>query len=157
MPRRSYKRQPVSIDPLYQCDEVSKLINYIMVDGKRSVSERIVYATMERFSKEGKDPVRILRDAIQNVAPKHEVKPRRLGGASYLVPIEVRAERKIYLALNWIINAAKTRPNKEYKTFIEKLYAELKEASQNQGQAVSKKLQTEKLADSNKAFSHLKW
>lgn len=157
MPRGKYKKQPVKSDPLYGSNEVTKLINYIMVDGKKTVAQHIVYEIFDKIKAEKEDPIRILSQAISNVAPIHEVKPRRLGGASYLVPIEVRQQRKVFLALNWIIEAAQTRSNKEYKSFANKLYTELKEAAQNQGNAVSKRQQTEKLAEANKAFSHLKW
>ena len=157
MPRHPYKKVPVKQDALYDSLEVAKLVNYIMVDGKKSTAQKIVYTVFENLKKEGKDPIQILQQAISNVAPNHEVRPRRLGGASYLVPIEVRRERKLYLALNWIVNAAASKPNKEFKSFHKKLYTELIDAAQNQGQAVTKKLQTEKLAESNKAFAHLKW
>jgi small subunit ribosomal protein S7 len=128
-----------------------------MVDGKKTVAQNIVYQAFNELKKQNLDPLRILHQAIENVAPIHEVKPRRLGGASYLVPIEVRRDRKLFLALNWIITAAKTRSNKEYKTFSRKLVIELIDASKNQGIAINKKAQTEKLAEANKAFSHLKW
>lgn len=157
MPRHQYKRKQVKIDPLYGSFEIAKLINFVMVDGKKSVAQELVYDALEQMKKENEDPTRILYQAIENVAPNHEVKPRRLGGASYLVPIEVRKERRIFLALNWIIQAAKSRSNKEFHSFTDKLAAEILEASKNQGQAVTKKLQTEKLAEANKAFSHLKW
>lgn len=157
MPRHGYKRQPVAADPLYKSHEVAKLINYITKDGKKTVAQNIVYTVFKKMEEEKKDPVKVLRTAISNVAPQHEVKPRRLGGASYLVPIEVRKERKIFLALNWIVEAAQTRSNKEFKTYANKLYKELEEASQNIGNAVTKRAQTEKLAEANKAFSHLKW
>ena len=157
MPRHQYKKTKVRLDLLHKNLEVAKLINYLMKDGKKSVAQSIVYTALDQIEKDGHDPLKILHTALSNVAPNFEVKPRRLGGASYLVPIEVRRERKLFLALNWIINAAATRPNKEYHTFDKKLYVELMEASQNQGHAVSKKLQTEKLAESNKAFAHLKW
>lgn len=157
MPRHQYKKIPVKNDLIHKNIEVAKLINYLMKDGKKSVAQKIVYNVLDQIQKEGQDPLKVLHQALANVAPNYEVKPRRLGGASYLVPIEVRRERKLFLALNWIINAAATRPNKEYHTFDKKLYTELMEASQNQGHAVSKKLQTEKLAESNKAFAHLKW
>jgi len=157
MPRNNYKRQNPPADPIYGSLEVSKLINYVMVDGKKSVAERIVYEVFERLQKEEKEPIKTLHQAIANVAPDHEVKPRRLGGASYLVPIDVRRERKVYLALNWIIDTAKTRSNKEFKSFASKLYTEILEAAQNQGNAVAKRAQTEKLAEANKAFAHLKW
>lgn len=157
MPRDIYKKQPVRQDDIYESLEVAKLINYVMIDGKKSVARKIVYQVFDRMKKEGKDPMVVLAEAIHNVAPIHEVKPRRLGGASYLVPIEVRRERKLFLALNWIVDAAKAKSSKEFHTFAEKLYTEIMEASTNQGTAVGKKAQTEKLADANKAFSHLKW
>jgi len=157
MPRRPYKKTNVKIEPLHDSYEMAKLINYVMKDGKKSIAQKIVYSVCERMKKEAADPIKILNQAITNVAPEHEVKPKRLGGASYLVPIEVRRGRKLFLALNWIINAAKSRSNKEYKTFAEKLYTELMEASKNLGQAVNKKLQVEKVAEANRAFAHLKW
>lgn len=128
-----------------------------MQDGKKAVAEKIIYNTLGQLKKQHQDPLKILQQAIHYVAPNYEVKPRRLGGASYLVPIEVRRDRKLFLALNWIIEAAKARPNKEYHTFQQKIFAELMDAAKNQGQAVNKRLQTEKLAEANKAFAHLKW
>ena len=128
-----------------------------MVDGKKSVAQHVVYGMLEKIKEKGEDPLKLLYKAIGNVAPTNEVKPRRVGGASYLVPIEVRADRKLYLALNWIVNAAKTRPNKEYRSFTDKLLAEILDAANNQGSAVTKRQQSEKLAESNKAFAHFKW
>ncbi|MDH7476682.1 MAG: 30S ribosomal protein S7 [Microgenomates group bacterium] len=157
MPRHEYKKRIIKPDPLYHSYEVAKLINYLTINGKKSIASKIVYKALNQLAKEPEKALDVLNQAINNVAPNFEVKPRRLGGASYLVPIEVRKERKIYLSLNWIIEAAKARPNKEFRSFEEKLLAEIKDASQNQGQAVAKKLQTEKLAEANKAFAHLKW
>jgi small subunit ribosomal protein S7 len=157
MPRRQYKRRPVKADPVYGSYEVAKLINYVIRDGKKDIAKQIVYGVMDELKKLSPDPLKILHQALENVLPVHEVKPRRLGGASYLVPIEVRRERKLFLALNWIVDAARQRPNKEYKTFVKKLLTEIVDASKNQGQAVAKKLQTEKLAEANRAFSHLRW
>lgn len=157
MPRHSYKKTKTQPDPLYNSLEVAKLINYVMLDGKKSVARSIVYKVMDFLKKENPDPLAVLNQAVHNVAPNFEVKPRRLGGASYLVPTEVRRERKLFLSLNWIIESARARPNKEFHTFEEKLFNEIREASKNQGQAVVKKAQTEKLADANKAFAHLKW
>jgi len=157
MPRHQYKKAPVKSDKIYDNFELAKFINYVMIDGKKTVAEKVVYKVLDQLKKEGVDPLRIFHQAVENVAPNHEVKPRRLGGASYLVPIEVRRSRKLYLAANWIINAAKTRSNKEFRSFSDKLKAEILDASKNQGAAVTKKTQTEKLAETNKAFSHLKW
>lgn len=157
MPRRQYKRIQPKEDSVYKSYEVSKLINYVMVDGKKTVAQKIVYTVLDLIQKEDNDPMVTLNKAIANVTPEKEVRPRRLGGASYLVPTDVRSERKLYLALNWIVDAAKTRSNKEFKTFAQKLAEEIKEAAKNQGQAITKRQQVEKLADQNKAFSHLKW
>ena len=157
MPRRPYKKRTTKGDGIHNSLEVAKLINYIMIDGKKSVAERIVYNVFAKIKSENNDPLKILHTAISNIAPEHEVKPRRLGGASYLVPIEVRKERRIYLALNWLIEKASLKSNKEFKTFSAKLYKELMDASNNIGDAVNKKIETEKLAEANKAFSHLKW
>ncbi len=157
MPRHYYKKRIVKNDTLYSSYEVAKLINYVMVDGKKSLAKRIVYSVLEKIKEKKLDPLGILKKAIENTAPKTEVKPRRLGGASYLVPIEVRRERQLFLALNWIIEAAKKRSSKQYHTFEEKLLAELIDASNNQGEAVQKRVQTEKLSEANKAFAHLRW
>lgn len=157
MPRHKYKKIKIKPDKVYQSFEVAKFINYIMRDGEKKVAEKIVYQAFDDIKKQGLDPIKIFYQAITNTSPQMEVRPRRLGGASYLVPIEVRKERKLFLALNWIIEAAKARSSKEYKSFYKKLVAELIDASNNQGQAVIKKQQTEALAEKNKAFSHLKW
>jgi small subunit ribosomal protein S7 len=157
MPRHNYKKNKINPDPIYKSIEVAKLINYIMVDGEKTVAEKIVYRVMDELKKIDSNPLSILYQAIENTSPQYEVKPRRLGGASYLVPTEVRKERKLYLSLNWILEAAKARSNKEYKTFTDKLLAEIIDASKNLGQAIAKKTQTEKVAEANKAFSHLKW
>ena len=157
MPRHQYKKREQKNDPIFKSYEVAKLINYIMLDGKKNTAQNIVYEVLEMFKKEDKDPIKILNLAIDNVAPVVEARPKRLGGASYLVPAEVRNERKLFLALNWIVNAANARSNKEFHTFSKKLYNELLDASKNQGQAVSKRTQVEKVAEANKAFSHLKW
>lgn len=128
-----------------------------MLDGKKTVAEKIVYNVLATYEKKGEDPIKVLHTVIHNIAPVMEVRPRRLGGASYLVPIEVRKERRLYLALNWLINAASARPNKEYKTFENKLLAEFDAVLKNEGSAIAKRQQTEKLAETNRAFAHLKW
>lgn len=157
MPRHPYKKRTVSNDAVYDSFEISKFINYIMVDGKKSVARSIMYEILEELEEKHKDALKILHKAISNVSPNVEVKPRRLGGASYLVPTEVRKERKLYLAINWIIEAAQVKPNKEFRSFKNKLLTEILDASNNLGAAVAKRTQGEKLAEANKAFSHLKW
>lgn len=157
MPRRGYKRQPVGADSIYESHEVAKLINYVMVDGKKSVAEKQVYAAFDAIKADGLDPMEVLQKAIAHVAPAKEVKPKRVGGASYLVPVDTRQQRKMFLALNWIITGARSRSNKQFKTFAAKLHAELVDAYNNQGEAVNKRLQVEKVAAANKAFAHFNW
>lgn len=157
MPRHPYKKRQNEKDPVFQSLEVAKLINYVMKDGKKTVAEKIVYQVLEEIKNKKMDPLQTLHLAISNVAPNFEVKPRRLGGASYLVPIEVRQTRKLFLALKWIVDSASSRSNKEFHTFDKKLSSELLDAAKNLGPAVAKKAQTEKLAQANKAFAHLKW
>lgn len=157
MPRRAYKKVQVANDYLYDSYEVSKLINYLMEDGKKDIASAMVYKVMDKINKESKNPIEVLKKAIDNVAPTVEVKPRRVGGASYLVPVETRPQRRLYLALNWIIEKATSRSNKENKTFIDKLYQELIDASNNIGGAVEKRKQVEKVAEANRAFAHFRW
>jgi len=157
MPRRSYKRQDADKDPVYGSFEVSKLINYVMVDGKKTVARKLIYKVLEKLKANKLEPVDVLKTALAHTAPSMEVKPKRVGGASYLVPSETRGERRLFLAFNWIIESAQKRPNNKYHTFDEKLFAELMDAYQNVGGAVEKRQQVEKLADANKAFAHFKW
>ena len=157
MPRRGYKKNTAADDAIYDSFEVAKLVNYVMRDGKKSVAQRQVYAALDTLKESKLDPLDVLKKAINNVAPAKEVRPRRVGGASYLVPIDTRPQRRLFLALNWIIEAARARSNKQFNTFGKKLHAELMDAYQNQGEAVSKRLQTEKTAAANKAFAHFNW
>lgn len=157
MPRRPYKRLPIKPDQIYHSIEIAKLINYVMRDGKKSVAERMVYSALDAIKSKGADPIQTVTTALQNVAPTYEVKPKRVGGASYLVPIETRPARKLFLAFNWIIDAALAKSSKDFKTFSAKLVAELTDASQGLGEAVGKRKQVEKLAEANKAFSHFRW
>lgn len=157
MPRHSYKKLTTAQDPSFESYEVAKLINYLMIDGKKSVARRVVYGALEKLKEVDPDPAKALTRAIANVSPSMEVRPRRLGGASYMVPQEVRKERKLFLAMNWILQGAKARSNKEYHTFTDKLVAELKDAINSTGSAFTKKQGIEKQADQNRAFAHLKW
>lgn len=157
MPRHSYVRRPVATDLIHDSFEISKLVNYIMIHGKKDVAEKIVYEVLERLKEIDADPLKALHKAIANVSPAMEVRPRRLGGASYLVPTEVRKERKLFLALNWIVEGARSRSNKEFQSFADKLFVELKDAYNGVGTAMTKRQNVEKQADQNKAFAHLKW
>lgn len=157
MPRRPYKKRLIQPDRIYNSFEIAKLINYVMVDGKKTVAEKIIYSAFEEIKSKKENPTEVLHNAIENVAPNYEVKPKRVGGASYLVPSETRPSRRTFLALNWIIEAAKTRSSKEYHQFNKKLASELIDASKGLGEAVNKKKQVEKLAEANKAFAHFRW
>lgn len=144
-------------DTIYNSVVVAKLINYIMRDGKKTIAQTQVYKAFTLLSEKGEDPLKAFEKAMQNVGPKVEVKARRIGGANYQVPVEVRHERRMGLALRWIIDAARKRSNKEYHTFAEKLAAELYDATQNTGEAVRKREIALRQADANKAFAHFRW
>ncbi len=136
---------------------LSKFINRIMRDGKKTTAESLVYGAFDLMTKKEANPLEVFEKAIQNVAPKVEVKARRVGGANYQVPIEVRPERRTSLALRWIIEAARKRPNKEFHSFADKLAAELLAAANNEGEAMKKKDVMHRQAEANKAFSHFRW
>jgi len=159
MPRRgAIKKKPVNPDPIYKNRLVTKLINRAMFDGKKSVTQKQVYGAFELIEKETKkDPMDIFTKAMANIRPEMEVRPRRVGGAAYQVPMQVRGDRKDSLAIRWLIAAARAKSNSEFHTFAEKLAKELIEASNEEGGAVKKRLEVEKIAESNKAFSHFNW
>jgi small subunit ribosomal protein S7 len=151
------KKRQTPPDTLYNSVIIAKLINYIMIDGKKSVAQEQIYKALELLGKKGDDALKLFEQAIQNVGPKVEVKARRIGGANYQVPVEVSAHRRNSLALRWIIEAARKRSNKEYHSFAEKLAAELWDGVQNQGEAVRKRDIALKQAEANKAFAHFRW
>ena len=153
--RRAPKRKNYS-DPKYRSQVVSKFINSIMYDGKRSTAEKILYTALDKIKNKNKDkdPIEIFNSAVHNVRPNLEVRSRRVGGATYQVPVEVKSNRSQTLALRWILAASKKRKN---KTMAEKIFFELIDASQNKGSAVKKKEDTHKMAESNKAFAHFRW
>ena len=153
--RREVRKREILPDPKYQDILVAKFINGIMRRGKKSVAERIFYRSLDLI--EGKihsDPLKIFKQAMDNVKPLIEVRPRRVGGATYQVPVEVRPERKMALSIRWIIDFSKQRPE---KTMEEKLSAELIDAANNRGSSVKKKEDTHKMAEANKAFAHYRW
>ena len=156
MPRRGEvpKRKLVA-DPKYKDRLVAKLTNTVMLDGKKSVAEGIVYGAFDMVTNKFKeDSLEVFRKALDNVKPKVEVKSRRVGGATYQVPVEVRPERRVSLAMRWIVLYSRSRGE---KSMAERLAAELFEASQGRGNAVKKKEDTHKMADANKAFAHYRW
>ena len=153
--KKTVKRQ-IEEDKIYQSKLVAKFINGIMHDGKKSVAENVFYKSFELLKKDG-DPLNIFETAINNVGPRTEVKSKRVGGANYQVPQEVRGDRRVALAIRWIIDAARARNNSEYRTFAEKLAAEFKEAFKNEGAAVKKRDAVLRMAEANKAFSHFRF
>jgi small subunit ribosomal protein S7 len=166
MPRskKPVKKRIILEDPLYSSRLVERLINKIMESGKKSIAQKIVYGAFEKIKESGKDPLRTFEEALFNASPKMEVRPRRIGGASYLVPMEVRGPRREALALKWIIAAAQKRASREfidknfkYPIMASKLASEILEASKNQGAAVSKKEEMHRVAEANKAFAHFRW
>ena len=139
----------------YQSMVLSKFINFIMHDGKKSVAEKIIYNALEQIkSKTKEDPIKIFNDAVNNIRPNLEVRSRRVGGATYQIPVEVKTKRSQTLALRWLLEATRKRKN---KTMSEKLFNELMDASQKKGSAIKKREDTHKMAESNKAFAHYRW
>lgn len=148
----------VAPDIKYDSQVVAKLINAVMSDGKKSVSAKQVYDALTLLKEKTKaDEITYLTEALENVKPQMEVRSRRVGGASYQVPMPVRSDRKQSLALRWIVDAARARSNSSFHTFAEKLVAELVDAHEQAGNAIKKKLDTHRMAESNKAFSHFRW
>ena len=156
MPRKGHtQKRDVLADPLYNNKVVTKLINNIMLDGKRGVAQKIVYGAFARVEeKAGKPALEVFEEAMNNIMPKLEVKARRIGGANYQVPIEVRPERRQTLALRWLTLYTRNRGE---KTMAERLAKELIDASNNTGASVKKKEDTHKMAEANKAFAHFRW
>jgi len=156
MPRKGpAPKRPLVADPVYGSPLVTQLVNKILLDGKKSTAERIVYGALEQArEKTGTDPVVTLKRALDNVKPALEVRSRRVGGATYQVPVEVRPDRRRALAIRWLVNAARKRGE---NTMTEKLAAELLDASNNRGTAVKKLEYTHKMAEANRAFIHYRW
>ena len=152
--KRKAPRRKHYPDPKYKSMTVSKFINAIMYDGKRSSAEKILYTAMDRIKNKNLDPIKTFNYAVSNVKPNLEVRSRRVGGATYQVPVEVKSNRSQALALRWILSASRKRKN---KSMSEKLYFEIMDASQNKGSAVKKREDTHKMAESNKAFAHFRW
>jgi small subunit ribosomal protein S7 len=156
MPRRAFvKRRKVEADPRYNSELVTVFIRKIMLGGKKSTAQSVFYGAMDIMQeKEGKEPLAILQQAVTNATPLLEVRPRRVGGANYQVPVEVRKGRDVALALRWLIKASRERSG---KSMAEKLSSELLDASKGQGAAVKKREETHKMAEANRAFAHYKW
>ena len=143
------------LDPKFKSSIIPKLINSIMLDGKKTVAEKIVYEAIDKIkSKSKEEPITIFNNAINNISPSVEVRSRRVGGATYQVPVEVKAKRSQALALRWLIDASRKRKD---KNMSDKIFNEIYDAYQNKGSAIKKKEDTHKMAESNKAFAHFRW
>ena len=143
------------IDPKYKSTIIPKLINSIMYDGKKTIAERIIYDAIDKIKSKSKDdPLNVFNDAINNIRPTVEVRSRRVGGATYQVPVEVRSKRSQALALRWLVDASRKRKDKKMS---DKIFNEIYDAYQNKGSAIKKKEDTHKMAESNKAFAHFRW
>ncbi|MCE2494328.1 MAG: 30S ribosomal protein S7 [Alphaproteobacteria bacterium] len=153
--RHRAEKREVFPDPKYGDQVVSKFMNCIMLEGKKSVAERIVYGALDVIEgKVSQDPVGVFRQALDNVKPAIEVRSRRVGGATYQVPVEVRDDRRQALAIRWLIDAAR---NRSENTMVERLSGELLDAANSRGSAVKKREDTHRMAEANKAFSHYRW
>ncbi|MDR1364848.1 MAG: 30S ribosomal protein S7 [Oscillospiraceae bacterium] len=156
MPRRgAVPKREILPDPIYNSKLIAKLVNNIMVDGKYNIAQSIVYGSLKKVSEKFKfEPLEIFEKAMHNVCPNFEVKARRVGGATYQVPIEVRAERKQALGLRWIVSFAEKRSE---RTMVERLAGEIADAYSGIGTSVKKREDTHKMAEANKAFAHYRW
>ena len=156
MPRRNRpEKHPVAPDPVYNSESLAKFTNIVMRNGKRSVAEKIMYDALRRAARQAKkEPLDVFDQALRNATPLLEVKPRRVGGATYQVPIEIRPDRRLALARRWLVRYARQRGG---RSMSEKLAYELVDASNNAGGAVKRKEETHRMAESNKAFSHFRY
>ena len=156
MPRRArVVRRTIAPDAKYQSEDLAKFINRIMLSGKKSTAERVVYRSMDLLETQThRNPLDMFEQALRNVTPVVEVKPRRVGGATYQVPVDIRAERRGTLAMRWLIASARSRKG---KSMAEKLAAELADAAAGQGATVKKREDTHRMAEANRAFAHYRW
>ena len=153
--RREVPKRTITPDPKYKSETVAKFINVVMRHGQKATAEKIVYGALDTMASRGKqDPVEVFTQAIDNVRPLVEVKSRRVGGATYQVPVEVRAKRQLALAMRWVVDAARTRGGKSMAT---RMADELIDASEKRGNAVKKREDVHRMAEANKAFSHYRW
>lgn len=153
--RREAEKREILPDPKYNSKLVSRFINVIMKDGKKSIAEKTFYGALDIIKeKTGSDPLKVFKTAVDNVKPVLEVRPRRVGGATYQVPMEVKPQRRIALALRWIVTYARARKE---KTMKERLAAELLDAYNNTGSSIKKKEDTHRMAEANRAFAHYRW
>jgi small subunit ribosomal protein S7 len=153
--RNRPERRPIPPDPRYGNPQVQVMINKLMTRGKKSTAERVVYGAFDRLQGQtGRDPLDVFGQALRNATPVLEVKPRRVGGATYQVPVEIRPDRRVALAMRWILNSARSRSG---RSMSEKLAAELLDAANGTGVAIKRKEDTHRMAEANRAFVHYRW
>ena len=153
--KRKAPKKIIIVDPRYKSAIIPKLINSIMYDGKKTIAEKIIYEAIERIkSKSKEEPITVFNEAINNIRPTVEVRSRRVGGATYQVPVEVKTKRSHALALRWLIDASRKRKDKKMS---DRIFNEIYDAYQNRGSAIKKKEDVHKMAESNKAFAHFRW
>ncbi|HWA52198.1 MAG TPA: 30S ribosomal protein S7 [Patescibacteria group bacterium] len=158
MRRQQARVRQLNPDPIYNDVLVSKLINRSMRDGKKSVAQTQIYKAFEIIKEQTKeDPMKIFHAAMENISPNMEVRPRRIGGAAYQVPMSVRGTRRETLAIRWLVTVARTKSNTEFHSFGEKMASELMDAYKGEGMAMKKKKDVENMAEANRAFAHFKW
>jgi len=159
MPRSGQiRKREILPDPVYKSKTITKFINRVMRSGKKGSAQKQIYGALNLLKEKlNQDPLLVFNKAIDNVKPQMEVRSRRVGGAAYQVPAPVRTERRESLAIRWLIQAALTRPSREFHSFAEKLAAELIDAFNNTGGAIKKREDTHRMADANKAFAHFRW
>jgi len=156
MRHKKVQKRKIEEDKVYQSNLVAKFINRMMKDGKKSIAEKVFYDSFELLKKDG-DPLVLFEAAINNVGPRTEVKAKRVGGANYQVPQEVRGDRRLSLAIRWILEAARARSSRDFHTFPEKLAAEILDATKNEGAAIKKRDSVLRMAEANKAFGHFRF
>lgn len=154
--KRAEKRK-IEPDKIYNSRLVHRFVNRVMEDGKKQTAETIIYKAFDKIKETGKNPLDVFETAIRNVSPRMEVRSRRIGGATYQIPVEVRGDRRESLALRWIVSNASKRSNSEYKTMANKLAVELVNAAEGTGGAVKKREDSHRMAEANKAFAHFRW
>jgi small subunit ribosomal protein S7 len=157
MRHKKAPKREIKGDLKYRNRQIAKFINYLMHDGKKTAAQKVLYSAFDLLEAKQQDPVAIFEKALTNVGPKQEAKAKRIGGANYQIPVEVKPERRSSLAMRWLVDAARKKPNKEYKVFEAKLAAELLDASNDQGEAIRKRDSVLRMAQANRAFSHFKW
>lgn len=159
MPRghKTVEKRKLNPDALYGSVLLSKFINNVMEDGKKTIAQKNVYNAFDILKEKGMDPLPTFEKALELIAPKQEVRPKRVGGASYQVPMEVRGPRKISLSIRWLLEATRKKPNTEFKTFSQKLAAEIIAAINNEGEAIKKRDTVHRMAEANKAFAHFRF